>query len=110
MGITALHAVVFMAASQSTHLGETFQEGLGERRQESQVLVDNFASLTDVALESRGSSSFEWPRWCAGWTEVEELQDMITRHNMFSTYPCECAFGLNIQKVCRHPKVFSLVC
>ena len=39
-------------------LGETFQEGLEERRQESKVLVDNFASLTDVALQSGGVQQF----------------------------------------------------
>ena len=104
-----------------------FQDDLVNRRQESKLLVSNFSSLTDVALESGGSSTFEWPRWCSGWNEVEELQDMITKHSMISAYPCGCAFDLTIHgkkplkpwrlvttnervavemnnKVCKHPK------
>ena len=104
-----------------------FQDDLVNRRQESKLLVSNFSSLTDVVLESGASSTFEWPRWCSGWTEVEELQDMITKHSMISAYPCGCAFDLTIHgkkplkpwrlvttnervavemnnKVCKHPK------
>ena len=93
-------------------------------------MISNFHSLTKISLETGGSSSFEWPRWCTGWAEVEELQDMISHYNMFSTYPCGCAFDLTVQglkplkpwriittsdrlavemssKVCRHPKGFK---
>ena len=85
--------------------------------------------MTEVALESGGSSSFEWPRWCSGWEKVEELTDMIAKHDMYSVFPCGCAFGLTIKglkplkpwravttnervavemndKRCRHPKRF----
>ena len=77
-------------------LDETFKTNLMERRDESRILVDNFSALTDVALESGGSSSFEWPRYCSGWTEVQELSNMIAKHDMYSTYPTGCGFGLCI--------------
>ena len=77
-------------------LDETFRTNLMERRDESRILVDNFSALTDVALESGGSSSFEWPRYCSGWTEVQELSNMIAKHDMYSTYPTGCGFGLCI--------------
>ena len=38
-------------------LNEDFQENLEARQDESRVLVTNFSSLTEVALETGGSSS-----------------------------------------------------
>ena len=67
------------------------------RREESKILVENFSSLADVGVESGGSATFEWPRFCSGWDEVEELTDMLTKHSMFSTYPTGSAFGLTIK-------------
>lgn len=55
-------------------------------------------SLTKIAIDSGGSSSFEWPRWCSGWEEVDGLTLMITKFSMFSTYPCGCAFNLTIKE------------
>ena len=51
-------------------LDETFKTNLMERRDESRILVDNFSALTDVALESGGSSSFE----CAEGTALGGLR------------------------------------
>ena len=78
-------------------LGEEFDQDLQTRREESKILVENFSSLADVGVESGGSATFEWPRFCSGWVEVEELTDMLTKHSMFSTYPTGCAFGLTIK-------------
>ena len=74
-----------------------FAEDLEQRREEFKVLVSNFHSLSEIAIDSGGSSSFEWPRWCSGWEEVDELTLMITKFSMFSTYPCGCAFDLTIK-------------
>ena len=78
-------------------LDEEFNEDLQNRREESRELVSNFSGLADLAIESGGSASFEWPRFCTGWVEVEELNDMLTKHNMFATYPCGCGFNLTIK-------------
>lgn len=78
-------------------LGEEYDEDLQTRREESRMLVGNFSSLTDVAIESGGSATFEWPRYCTGWVEVEELSDMMTKRNMVSTYPSGCGFNLTIK-------------
>ena len=78
-------------------LGKEFDEDLQTRREESKMLVENFSFLADVAIESGGSATFEWPRYCSGWVEVEELSDMMTKHNMVSTYPSGCGFNLTIK-------------
>ena len=78
-------------------LNEDFEENLEARQDESRVLVTNSSSLTEVALESGCSSSFEGPRWCSGWQKVEELTDMIAKHDMYPVYPCGCAFDLTIK-------------
>ena len=78
-------------------MDEEFKKNLQNRREESRVLVDNFSSLADLAVRSGGSATFEWPRFCTGWVEVEELSHMVTKYNMFSTYPCGCGFNLAIK-------------
>ena len=111
-------------------LDEEFRQSLQERRDQSRKMVSSFSELTDLAVESGGSSSFEWPRYCSGWVEVDELVDMIVRHNMFSSLPCGCSFSSEIKGKrpkkpwrivstnarlsaemdihrCRHPKGFS---
>lgn len=78
-------------------LSEAFTKNLSERRDESKHMMGNFADLTDLAVESGGSSSFEWPRYCSGWDEIEALSDMIVRYDMFSAFPCGCSFTLEIK-------------
>ena len=69
-----------------------FKQKLEARRLESKEMVKNFSSLTDLAVESGGSSSFEWPRYCSGW-ELEELTSMIVKHSMYTSLPCGCDFS-----------------
>ena len=78
-------------------LDVTRRSDLERKRQECGVIVRNFSDLTDVAIDSGGSSSFEWPRYCSGWVEVQELTDMIVKHSMFSAFPCGCAFDLVVE-------------
>lgn len=77
-------------------LGEEFEQALVNRRRESRQMVASFSELTDEAVEGGGSSSFEWPRYCSGWGEIQELENMVVRHDMYSSYPRGCAFTLEI--------------
>lgn len=83
-------------------LDEDFHERLLEKRQESKQMVSDFSDLADESLETGGSASFEWPRQCSGWGEIDELIHMITKHDMISSHPCGCSFSLEIKG--RRPK------
>ena len=72
-----------------------FQEALLSRREASLKLVDKFALLSETALESGGSSSFEWPKNSDGWLEPKVLQ-MVVGFNMQLAYPTGCGFKLCI--------------
>lgn len=81
----------------SMDLPERFKQEFSEQKNESKIMVENFAALTDLAVESGGSSSCEWPRYCSGRDEIEALSTMIVKHNMFSSCPCGCSFSLEIK-------------
>lgn len=76
--------------------GEQYQDYLQDRRRQSLDMVVEFDHLSEVAILSGGTSSFEWPQECQGWKESEILS-MISRFNMFSCYPTGCGFDLTIQ-------------
>ena len=47
--------------------GPSYDEVLADKRQDTHVLVDHFCQLGEVAVESGGSLSFEWPLMNGGW-------------------------------------------
>ena len=72
-----------------------FQEALLSRREASLKLVDKFALLSEIAVESGGSSSFKWPKNSDGWLEPKVLQ-MVVGFNMQLAHPTGCGFKLCI--------------
>ena len=75
--------------------GVEYEQALAGKRAETEILVDHFCQLSEVALESRGSSSFEWPLRNGGWKQ-EQITEMIIHFNMYSCYPSGCGMGLEI--------------
>ena len=58
-----------------------------------------FAHFVEVATAVRqggGTISFEWPRYCLGWTQQPVL-DFLSSFNMSSVLIDGCAFGMNHQ-------------
>ena len=76
--------------------GEPYQDYLQDQRRKSLDMVVKFDHLSEVAILSGGTSSFEWPKECRGWKESEVLS-MISRFSMFACYPTGCGFDLTIQ-------------
>ena len=80
--------------------GHEYERILAEKRVDTETLVDHFCQLSEVALESGGSSSFEWPLCNSGWKQDQIIQ-MIVHFNMYSCYPLGCGMGLEIDG--KHP-------
>ena len=61
--------------------GREYLEVLESKRAETEILVDNFYQLGEIALESGGSVSLEWPLRNGGWKQ-EQITQMILHFNM----------------------------
>ena len=61
--------------------GREYLEVLESKRAETEILVDNFCQVGEIALESGGSVSFEWPLRNGGWKQ-EQITQMILHFNM----------------------------
>ena len=75
--------------------GEQYQDYFQSQRQRSLKMVELFDRLSDVAMISGGSSSFECPKNSPGWKE-DMVLNMISRLNMHAGYPTGCGFDLTI--------------
>ena len=80
--------------------GESYLEKLDDKRSDTLLLLDHFCQLAEVAVESGGSASFEWPLCNGGWKE-EEVVQMILHFAMYSCYPSGCGVSLEINGL--HP-------
>ena len=62
--------------------GTEYEQVLAKKRADTEILVDHFCQLSEVAVESGGSSSFEWPS--SNWgPKQEQITEMII-HFKFS--------------------------
>jgi len=57
--------------------GQAFADDLEARRQKSRALIKKFCNLARVVARRGGRVSFEWPRFCMGWSD-QELQKLIS--------------------------------
>ena len=76
--------------------GERFQGYLQDERGKSLELVRRFHHLSKLAVQSGGSTSFEWPKNCQGWREPTVL-NYVMDFNLFASYPTGCGFDLTIK-------------
>ena len=65
-----------------------------------QVLLQRFRSLSSIAIDSGGSSSFEWPKGYQGWRDPE-ITSMISELEMYASFPVGC--GLEVACAERKP-------
>ena len=73
--------------------GEPYRLKLVKRREASLQLLMNFRALAEVVRQHGGTISFEWPRYCYGWTQ-EPVMQMIRDFGLEEALCDGCAFGL----------------
>ena len=56
--------------------GQAFPDELEAKRQKSRLLIKNFCKLARAVARQGGRVTFEWPRYCVGWSD-QELQKLI---------------------------------
>ena len=59
--------MVTLAASQQAK-NPRLHARIEEDRKASEALLCQFIRVADVCLEQGGNASFEWPRYCTGWS------------------------------------------
>ena len=64
--------------------------------EESLLMIGRFIKVADLVLSQGGHVSFEWPGFCAGWTE-EPLASRIVSKHLFSTCFPGCAVGVTAE-------------
>ena len=83
--------------SQWQHLNKAKHPRLSSRIREEQeasaALVEQFIRIADICLDNGGECSFEWPRFCTGWT-LPAIQSWILERNLFSATFNGCAVGV----------------
>jgi len=57
-------------------------------------LFSHFVQAATAVRQGGGTISFEWPRYCLGWTQQSVL-DFIAKFDMSSVLIDGCAFGMN---------------
>ena len=82
MGFFALHAVVVMAKFECCLVEPRVQGEIGLQTGGIQEDGGELFCSNRPCSYIPGSSTFEWPRFCSGWGVVEELTDMIVKHDM----------------------------
>ena len=73
--------------------GEKYQGNLQIEGGKSLELANRFIRLTEIAIVTGGTSSFQGPKSFRGWREDSVLK-MVSRFNMFASYPTGREFGL----------------
>ena len=68
-------------------------EKITKDREESLLMIGRFIKVADIILDQGGHASFEWPRYCAGWTE-EPLASWVSSRQLFSACFLGCAVGV----------------
>ena len=62
-----MSSLVTLAASQQAK-NPRLHARIEEDRKASEALLCQFIRVADVCLEQGGNASFEWPRYCTGWS------------------------------------------
>ncbi len=68
-------------------------EMIAKDREESLRMIARFIRVADIVLAQGGHVSYEWPRFCAGWTE-EPLASWISSKQLYSACFPGCAVGV----------------
>eukprot|EP00435_Cladocopium_sp_Y103_P068674 s1190_g32.t1 len=88
-------SIPYAPDSTLQQLNRADHKQLERKRQVTEVLLDHFSILSELAVKSGGSVSFEWPLRNRGWSH-DKLTQLISKHSMFSCYPSGCGMGLEI--------------
>ena len=57
-------------------------------------MLANFFEVATAVRKGGGTISFEWPRYCSGWT-IQQVPDFLAAVNMSLVLVDGCAFGMN---------------
>ena len=76
--------------------GPDYIRRLENRRHQSLILFDHFVEVATAVRQGGGTISFEWPRYCLGWTQPSVLK-FLSSFNMSSVLIDGCAFGMDHQ-------------
>ena len=88
--------------------GQDFADRLEERRKASRKLVKKFCKLARAVARRGGRVTFEWPRFCAGWS-LQEIQKLIRDLNMMIVDFDGCQVGLTDSEGNLHLKRWRLI-
>ena len=86
--------------SQWQHLNQAKHPRLKARiladRAASEALVKQYIRIADIVLRNGGDCSFEWPRYCSGWSLVV-LQSWIVEKQLNSATFSGCSVGVTAE-------------
>ena len=88
--------------------GQAFPDELEAKRQKSRLLIKNFCKLARAVARQGGRVTFEWPRYCVGWSD-QELQKLIRDLNMMVVDFDGCQVGLTDFNGGLHLKKWRLI-
>jgi len=74
--------------------GPDFVRKLEARRHQALKMFAHFVEVATAVRQGGGTISFEWPRYCLGWTQQPVL-DFLSSFDMSSVLIDGCAFGMN---------------
>lgn len=60
---------------------------------DSEALVQQFIRVANVVLDNGGDVSYEWPRFCTGWS-LPVIQASILQRNLHSATFNGCTVGV----------------